>query len=61
MRSWGVTFIIIGVGAFLLPKLGVQFVLISICHPYETHAALGAVAVGAVMALLGKPESPLKG
>ncbi len=46
MKGWGVFCIILGVGSFILPKMGVQFKLISIFGE-------AAPVVGGVLVLLG--------
>ena len=61
MRGAGVLLMIMGAGSFVLPKMGIQFKLISVFGQYQMHAAIGFLVVGALlfaMSLRGgkKPE-----
>ena len=49
MKRFGITLIIIGIGAFILPYLGRQFVFISIFGPAATFVSIAAVAVGIIL------------
>lgn len=60
MRSWGIVIALIGASQFVLPKLGRQHVVFIPFHPYETHAAIGLIAVGLVMAGLSFRKKPAK-
>lgn len=53
MRGVGIMLLLIGAGSFVLPRMGIQFKLISLFGAYQTHAAIGFLAVGAVLLLLG--------
>jgi hypothetical protein len=46
MRGWGILLIVLGVGSFILPMMGMQFRLLSIFGEYTNIA-------GAVMAVIG--------
>ena len=52
MRGLGLMCLLFGAGAFVLPKMGYQFKVISIFGAYQMHAAIGFLAVGAVLTLL---------
>jgi hypothetical protein len=53
MRGWGIFLAIFGVGAFVLPMMGLQFKLISIFHPYEWLAGIVALGLGVALFFLG--------
>jgi hypothetical protein len=46
MRGWGILLIVLGVGSFILPMMGMQFRLLSL---FGEHTGIA----GAVMAVLG--------
>lgn len=46
MRGWGITLLILGIGAFLLPMAGYQFALLNLVEGYEQ-------IVGGVLAVAG--------
>lgn len=52
MIGWGVTFIIIGIGSYLMPLMDMQFALISLFGKSPLIGA-GFIAVGAALCLLG--------
>ena len=52
MRGIGLMLLLLGAGSFFLPKMGYQFKLISVFGEYQTHAAIGFMALGGVMTLL---------
>lgn len=56
MRSWGITLLVIGVGAFILPLIGVQFILVSIFGNAQ-YAVAGVLAVvGLIMTIAGADD-----
>lgn len=56
MRGWGVWCLILGVGGFLLPMMGVQFRLLSVFGDGQ-YVVAGLVAVaGLLMVLFGRNE-----
>ncbi len=57
MRGWGVMLVIIGLGSFVLPMVGIQFRLISIFGEYQLFAAIGMVVIGGVMIFFGSSDS----
>jgi hypothetical protein len=46
MRSWGFTLLIVGVGSFILPAFGIQFILVDIFGPLGPVVAVIAAIVG---------------
>jgi len=53
LKGYGITFIILGGGAFILPFFGVQFRLISIFGEYQLFAAFAAIILGIIMLVYG--------
>ncbi len=55
MRSWGVIFIIVGIGSYVLPLVGFQFILVSALNESigGPFGSLIAIGVGAVLFILG--------
>lgn len=54
MRSWGVWCLILGVGGFILPMLGVQFVILSIFGEAEPIVAGLLAVAGLIMVIAGR-------
>jgi hypothetical protein len=55
MKGWGTTFVILGIGSFILPRMGMQFSLISIFgEGNEAIVGVAFIAVGAIMHLTGR-------
>jgi hypothetical protein len=52
MRSWGIILILLGIGSYILPMMGRQFMLVSI---FGDSPLVGAafIIVGAVLTFLG--------
>jgi len=57
MKSWGIFFIIMGVGSLVLPLLGVQFILMSLLDSGQPWSGIGVALVGGVMIYLGSRNS----
>jgi len=54
MKQWGLYLIVIGLGSFVLPLLGLQFGLINIFgEENQTLAALGITGLGAILYVVG--------
>jgi hypothetical protein len=53
MVSFGVLLLILGIGTFILPLLGLQFRILSIFGPNQDIVAIGMAVVGAVLVVLG--------
>jgi hypothetical protein len=53
MVSFGVLLLILGIGSFILPLLGLQFRILSIFGPNQEIVAIGMAVVGAVLVVLG--------
>ncbi len=49
MRGWGIWLLILGIGGFILPYLGLQFWILSIFGDSLPYVAGGVAAVGAVL------------
>ena len=53
MKGWGITSLLIGIGAFILPMFGIQFILVSVFGEYELLAAIGYIVVGIGLLVAG--------
>ena len=54
MKSWGVTFLLLGIGSFVLPMMNLQFSLISIFGEGNEMITGGVfLAIGIVLFILG--------
>ncbi len=53
MRGWGVTLLLIGLGSFVLPMMGMQFKLVSIFGEYEMIAGIAMAVIGGLMVAFG--------
>lgn len=50
MRSFGIMFVVVGLGSFALKHVGVQFILVSVFGPEnQTAAAIGFTLLGAAL------------
>ena len=58
MRSTGIWLVILGVGAFVLPYLGLQFKILSIFGDHLPMVAAGIAVVGAVVLGLSFRAAP---
>lgn len=60
MVGWGITFIIIGIGAFILPMIEMQFILITLANNLfgsETVTAIVFIGVGVALIIIGAARS----
>jgi hypothetical protein len=55
-KGWGVTFIVLGAGSFILPMMGVQFRLISLFGEAAPVVGVVLLALGVLMVVMG-PKS----
>ena len=46
MRIWGATLFIVGVGSFVMPMLGYQFIVVRVFGRHGWMAALGLIVIG---------------
>ena len=54
MKGWGITFLLLGAGSFILPMLNLQFSLISIFGEGNEAITGGLfIAIGLVLFILG--------
>lgn len=53
MRGWGITFLVLGIGSFILPLIGVQFALLSLFGQYVSVVAGILIVLGLVMVIFG--------
>ena len=53
MKKLGFWLIVLGVGAFILPKIGLQFKIINLFGKYQGVAAAAFAVVGILMFLAG--------
>lgn len=58
MAGWGITFIILGIGSYILPMIGLQFSLFILVREIIFNGSQGVtslvfIGVGAVMFLIG--------
>ncbi len=49
MRSWGSTLILLGIGSFVLPFFGMQFILLSFLGSATWIVAIVMILAGAAM------------
>jgi len=49
MRTAGYFLLILGAGSFILPKVGWKPMIMSAFGEYQTHAAIAALVLGAVL------------
>ena len=47
MRGWGITCLVLGIGSFVLPMMGVQFIVMELFGEYLPFAAIGMTVLGA--------------
>jgi hypothetical protein len=52
MRSWGIWLLVLGVGAFVLPYLGLQFKILSMFGESLPMVAGGMAVIGALLLAL---------
>jgi len=52
MRSWGIWLLVLGIGAFVLPYMGLQFKILSLFGEALPMVAGAMAVVGAVMLAL---------
>jgi hypothetical protein len=52
MRSWGIWMLVLGIGAFVLPYVGLQFKILSIFGEALPMVAGGMAVVGGVLLAL---------
>jgi hypothetical protein len=53
MVSFGVLLLILGIGSFILPLLGLQFRVLSVFGPNQDVAAIAMAVVGAALVVVG--------
>jgi len=53
MGRLGFWLIILGVGAFILPRIGLQFKLVSLFGQYQVYAAIAFAVIGVILVLIG--------
>lgn len=58
MAGWGMTFIILGIGSFVLPLVGLQFSVFTVVREVVFHGSQGLtslvfIGVGAAMLFIG--------
>lgn len=49
MRGWGILCVILGIGSLLLPRFGMQFMLMELFDDYQPFAAIGISLLGLVL------------
>jgi hypothetical protein len=49
MRGWGIMCVILGIGSILLPRIGMQFMLMELFDDYQPFAAIGISLLGVVL------------
>jgi hypothetical protein len=52
MQRLAIFLIIIGIGSFVLPMMGAQFMLVSVFKDHETEAGVGMIVGGLVLLTL---------
>ncbi|MBI5685814.1 MAG: hypothetical protein HZC54_12130 [Verrucomicrobia bacterium] len=61
LMQWGAAMVVLGVGSFLLPMLGIQFRIFNLFGAHQTEAAIGSIVIGAVLfivcAIRGRSDS----
>lgn len=57
MQGWGVWLILLGVGSFILPMFGRQFILISIFGPAAPVVSVLFIVGGIVMLVVGRSRN----
>ena len=58
MAGWGVTLIVLGLGSFILPLVGMQFRLLALFGPAQNIVALGLAALGVILLILSRTRGP---
>ncbi|HJT80270.1 MAG TPA: zinc ribbon domain-containing protein [Chthoniobacterales bacterium] len=53
LQQWGATLLVFGLASLGLPMVGVQLRIFNLFGQYQKEAAIGAIAIGAVMWLIG--------
>ena len=54
MKRWGVLLIVIGIGSFILPAIGMQFRLINLAGGDPSTSGVLFIAAGAVLYFIGQ-------
>lgn len=49
MRGWGIWMVILGIGSFILPMMGLQFKLLALFGEYTPVAGIGLAVVGGIL------------
>lgn len=53
MRGWGFTLILLGLGSFVLPMMGIQFRIMQLFGEYQLVGGLALAAAGGLMVFFG--------
>lgn len=60
MISWGIFAIVLGIGSFVLPMIGLQFRLMSLVEDFQPFAGIAVAAVGVVLVIIGIRQKQAK-
>jgi hypothetical protein len=52
LGQWGATLVVLGIGSFVLPMVGMQFRIFDILAPAQPGAGIGCAVVGAILLLV---------
>ncbi len=52
MRGWGITLLILGIGSFVLPMVGMQFQLLQLFGESQSIAGIAMALIGGVLVVL---------
>ncbi len=53
MKGIGIWLLVLGVGSFILPLMGMQFRLVSVFGEYAPFAAVGMIGIGGLLTAAG--------
>ena len=56
MRKFGSTMLILGVGSFILPMIGLQFKILNLFGDKVPFISIGLIIFGLILILIGKDE-----
>jgi hypothetical protein len=56
VKSWGIWLLILGIGSFILPFFGIQFVLLKIFGDAQVIVAIGMVIAGVVLLVMSSRD-----
>jgi hypothetical protein len=61
LAQWGATLVVLGIGSFVLPMVGMQFRIFDLLAPAQPGAGIGCAVVGAILLLVSlRKKAPVQ-